>query len=64
MPSTLHMGTIGSYTKLVPVYQTTECHVSDCDCYTTVKTQNSTSQNTLFVAGVRNRRIPFQICEV
>jgi len=38
MPSTLQMGTIGSYTKLVPVYQTAGCHVSDYDFYTRVGT--------------------------
>jgi hypothetical protein len=55
---TLKMVTIGSYTKLVPVYQPTGCHVSDY-FYITVNTTNNTSQNTLSVVGVRNRRLPF-----
>ena len=47
MPSTVQMGTIGSYTKLVPVYQTTGFEVRHPRCVEP-KLQNGKkySQNT------------------
>jgi hypothetical protein len=50
--SSLKMEAVGSCTKLVPVYPTIGCNVSDYDSYTTVKTTNPTNQKNLSVAGV------------